>query len=237
MRKILHKVRGWISGRAAPAGTGAGTSRAAFIYVIKSGKQESPEHGADEQIAMLRRFSSFSDKEGMPVTAVFPGRPTRKVPDGARQGDVSVRYAAADAVTRVVDQAAKEVAGTHRVVVVTDAPDLVKHANSTGCTVLCTSTFEKALEAVSGPLRKENREPREPRGNRDARKPAQGAAQPKPAPESPAPKDDDASTEAKKPEVSVQPAPTPTTAAARKTQYEPSVEKRDKAILDLIDPL
>lgn len=229
MRKIIHKVKGWLNGGASASGS---PGKTAFVYVIKPGKQEHGEIAPNDQIAMLRRFSSFTAKEDTPIVAVFPGRPTRKVPDGASQDRVTVRYSGNDGVLRVTDQAVKESSKTHTVVVVTDHPEVEKQARSTGCTILGTTTFEKALEAVAGGLPRESRDPRPPREPRDSRKPQEEPAA------APAPADDSADAERA-------PAPTPAPAPmaqaprppSRKAQYEPSVEKKDKAILDLIDPL
>jgi hypothetical protein len=228
MRKIIHTVKGWISSRTPAVVT---ASNAAFVYIIKPGKHDNAD-GGGEQIAMLRRFSSFNEKEGIPVTAIFPGRPTRKVPDGAREGGVVARYAGADGVLRVAQQAIKDLRKSHTVVVITDLADVSKQVRADGCTVMCTSTFEKTLEAIAGPLQRPPREQRDSRGPREQRKPA-----PEPtSDESNAGETPEGATEGQDAPPARTPAPAP---LSRKSRYEPDVEKKeqDRAILDLIDPL
>jgi hypothetical protein len=234
MRKIIHKVKGWINGRTPAVVT---ASNAAFVYIIKPGKHDGADGGGD-QVAILRRFATFNEKEGIPVTAVFPGRPTRKVPDGAREGGVVARYAGAEGLMKVAQQAIKDLRKAHAVIVITDLPDIVKQVSADGCTVMCTSTFEKTLEAIAGPLQRPPREPREPRGPREPREPReQRKSGTEPSP------DESQALDASEDENENQEAPPARAPAAaplsRKSQYEPNVEKKeqDRAILDLIDPL
>lgn len=214
MRRILHKVKGWIAST-----TATRHERTALVYYYAPGKGEAQDQAQADQLAVLRRLSSFSDKEHFPVTIVFAGRPTRKVPDGSRQGAVTVRYAMPDQVLKVVENATRELRKQHAVVIVSDRADLEKYADKEGLRRLRAATLEKTMDAVSGPLRREPREPREPRKPQgetpapqqpEARPPAPKAAEPKPAEDAPK-------------------APRPEVTAAKKPA--------DAAILDLIDPL
>jgi hypothetical protein len=210
----------------------------AFVYIHAPGKGENHDLQPADQIAILRRLSSFSDKEGTPVTIIFSGRPLRKVPDGSRQGAVQVRYAMPDELARMAEQALQAIGKHHDAVLVTDRADLGKIAGRMPCRLLRAVTFEKALEAVSGPLKreqKEPREPREPREPKEARKP-QHEEQPAPAE---APEADDAAPQAPKADTPA-PAPKPAAPAPRPNpKPEPPAPKKatDSAILDLIDPL
>lgn len=231
MRRIIHTVRNWISNRTPVVIT---ASNAAFVYIVKAGKNDNAD-GGGEQIAILRRFATFNEKEGIPVTAIFPGRPTRKVPDGAREGGVVARYAGSEGLPKVTQQAIKDLRKSHTVVVVTDLADIAKQVRADGCTVMCTSTFEKSLEAIAGSLQRpprEQREPREPRGPREPRRPTPETV----ASESTTEDDSEEAPE----DQDAPPARAPASApVSRKSQYEPHVDKKeqDRAILDLIDPL
>lgn len=248
MRKIIHTVKGWLNSGASAS---SDINTPAFIYVIKPAKHEHGEVQPNEQIAILRRLSSFSTKEEASVIAVFPGRPTRKVPDGSTQDRVSVRYAGSDGLIRVVQHAVKDAAKMGTAVVVTDTPEVEKQVRAAGVTIIGVTTFEKTLDAVAGPLQREGREPRppreprepkEPREPREPRKPVAETLQEQPAEAASASSEaPDAETageepapEAPAPAPAPQPAPR---ASSRRAQHEPSAEKRDKAILDLIDPL
>jgi hypothetical protein len=215
LRRIIHKVKGWITGTAKTGG-----EHSALVYVFAQAKGDLHDMPQGDQLAILRRVSSFSDKEEFPITIIFPGRPTRKVPDGSKQGAVVVRYAMPDQLAKIIEQSVRDARKHHSVVLVTDRPDLEKYARRENLRLLRATTLEKAMDAVSGPLRKEQREPREPRDARDGRKP-QGEAQP------PQPADTQAA-----PRKPVEP-------SAKLPQYEPSVPKKetDSSILDLIDPL
>jgi hypothetical protein len=195
--------------------------RPAFVYVYAPAKGESHDLQPADQIAVLRRLSSFSDKEAVPVTVIFTGRPLRKVPDGARQGSVLVRYAMPDDLARMAEQSVQEAAKQHHAVLVTDRADIGKIAARLGARLLRTVTFEKTLEAVSGPLKREPKEPREQRDQKEPRKPQPEAAPPPAQDAAPAPEQ-------------APPPPPP-----KAMQYDPVVPKKetDAAILDLIDPL
>jgi hypothetical protein len=218
LRRILHSVKRWISGTARPK-----SDRPGLVYVFSPAKGEGHEMPPGDQLAILRRLSSFSDSEELPVTIIFVSRPLRKVPEGSRQGAVVVRYAMPDQVAKVVEQAIGETRKTHSAVLVSDRPELEKLARRERIRHLRGSTFEKAMDAVSGPLKKESREPREPREPREARPDRKPQAEP-PSP---------------RPIDSVTPAQKQTEPAAKMPPYEPPVAKKetDSAILDLIDPL
>lgn len=171
-----------------------------------------------DQLAILRRLSSFSDSEELPVTIIFMGRPLRKVPEGARQGAVVVRYAMPDQVSKVTEQAIREARKGHSPVLVSDQPDLAKLAHREHIRHILGSTFEKAMDSITGPIKKESREPREPRGERKPQGEPAGAR----------------SSE------TTAPTPKPTDRPpAKAPQYDPPVARKESnsAILDLIDPL
>ncbi len=226
MRRILHNVKRWINGTTTPKG-----DKPALVYVFSPAKGESHDMPPGDQLAILRRLSSFSDKEELPVTIIFVGRPLRKVPEGSRQGAVVVRYAMPDQVNKVAEQAVKEARKTHSAVMVSDRPELEKFARRERIRHLRGSTFEKAMDAISGALKKESRETREPREPREAREPREPRGDRKP-------QADQVPNRSTEPAAS-QPKSTETTPSARAPQYDPPVPKKetDSAILDLIDPL
>jgi hypothetical protein len=216
LRRILHSVKRLFSGSPAPKG-----ALSALVYVFSSGKGPNNDMPPGDQLAILRRLSAFSDKEEMPITIIFLGRPLRKVPDGAQQGAVVVRYAMPDQIEKVTEKAISEARKTHSAVLVSNLPELEKLARRERIRHILGSTFEKAMDAINGPLRKESREPREPREPRQDRRP-QGQQPPsRPAESVTAPP--------KAPEGTPSKAP----------QYDPPVPKKetDSSILDLIDPL
>lgn len=216
MRRILHSVKRWISGKAPTQG-----AKSALVYVFSSARGDNHELPPGDQLAILRRLSSFSDSEELPVTIIFVGRPLRKVPEGARQGDVVVRYAMPDQLGKVVEQALREARKGHSPVLVSDHPEMIKLARRGHIRHILGSTFEKSMDAITGPIKKEGREQREPREPRGERKPQNesaparssepSAATPKPAERPP----------------------------AKAPQYDPPVARKESnsAILDLIDPL
>ena len=234
MRKIIHAVKGWISG------TGAKGKNTAIVYVYASGKSGGGDINPNDQINVLRRLSTFTSKENIPVTIIFPGRPSRKIPDGSKQGGVQARYATSDQLKKVLASAIAEARKDHSVVVATNHPEVEKFARSERLRHIRATTFEKALDAVAGPLRRD--QPQPPHQPRRQPQP-QGAqpAKPHPAVEETATPEAPVVNEA--PEaVPPQPPPTPQKPepVPRKLhRYAPSVKKeeRDQTILDLIDPL
>ena len=224
MRRIIHKVKSWIRGT--PASHGRSLS---FVYVLQTPKHGPAELAAGDQLAVLRRLSSFAAKEDVRVTAVFPGKPLRKIPDGASSNGVSARYATSDQLHNVVEQVAAEYRKQFSVVVATDDPSIEKRAHSSHLRTLRLSTFEKTLDAVAGPLQREQREQREPR---EQRRPPQAQNAPRP---NQAPAAAVAAGQSQPPGAGdTAPKPQRQPASESKRQ-EP--EKQDSAILDLIDPL
>lgn len=229
MRRIIHKVKGWIRG-----GTPTHTKAASFVYVVPTPRNGPPEFPVAEQLTVLRRLSSFASKEEATVTAIFPGRPTKKMPDGSSSNGVTLRYALSDQLPKVVAEAVHAAGGNHATVLVTDDASLEKRARSSHGRTLRTATFEKALEAVSGPLRKEQPEPRQhhPEHTRPAQQHAATAPQPQPvAPQPQAATPQPPAETAPESKPKSQPAPQP----ARKSKDND--RERDSAILDMIDPL
>ena len=224
MRRIIHKVKSWIRGT--PASPAAGLW---FVYVLQTPKHGPAELAAGDQLAILRRLSSFAGKEDARVTAVFPGKPLRKIPDGASSNGVSVRYATSEQLRKLVEEVAAECRKQASVVVVTDDLAIEKRAHSTRLRTLRLSTFEKTLDAVAGPLRKEQREPRRP-----PQPPSAPRSGPAPAAEPPEPQSQPPNTDDAAPNPPPQPPPQQPPAPRRQ---EPTKQDRDSAILDLIDPL
>lgn len=226
VRKIIGAVKNWFGKKPARGG------HAALIYVYSPAKGEpGGEAGVNETFAMLRRLSAFSAKEGMPITVILPGRPLRKLPDNSRQNDVLVKFAMPDQLLKVTAGAVRDARQSHSCVVVTDKPEIEKFARGEHLRHLRATTFEKALDATCGPLRRES-QPQPPR-RPQPQPPSQAQAQGQPA-TAQKPKTEE-TPEAAVPEKSGKPAPAPEKGPA----YEPVVEKReqDRAILDLIDPL
>lgn len=213
MKQIIHNVKQWISGSKAAA------SKTTIIYVMASPKQQGhADMYAGDPAPILRRLSDFSAREALPITAILPGKPSKKIPDGTRQKDIVVRYATTDQLTKVTEQAAREAIKTSSVVVVTDLPAIEKLAASHRLKTLRLETFERALESVAGPVR------------REIRKPQEGGA-PRP---STAPQDNKRPQDIKKPES--QPAK-PVTPSATVAKPAEDRKERDQSVLDLIDPL
>ncbi len=249
MRRIIHAVRGWISGNA-PKSRGS-----AIVYVYAPGK-EAPggELGPNDQIAVLRRLSTFTSKESIPVTIIFPGRPSRKIPDGTTQGDVQARYATGDQMKKVVLSALADARKSHSPVLATNLPEMEKVASSERVRYIRASTFEETLDSVCGPLRREQpQQQQQPRRQQQPQQPAQNQSQgqpqqvSKPQPVQPeetgeaapqTPVVDEVQTNEPAADIPA-PAPRPEFAPRKLQRYEPSAKKeiKDQAILDLIDPL
>jgi hypothetical protein len=215
MKHIIHNVKKWISG-AKPA-----SGKTTIVYVMASPKQGQADMYAGDPTPILRRLTDFSARESLSIVAILPGKPSRKIPDGTRQKEVAVRYATPDQITKVTEHAVKDAGKTSSVVLVTDLPTLEKFAASHHLKTLRIETFERALESVAGPVR------------RDIRKPQEGGA---PRHSSPA-QDSKRPQEPKKPESQAQPAkpsPSPAPAPAKVADER---KDRDQSVLDLIDPL
>lgn len=242
MRRIIHKVKGWIS--RAPA---AKTDSIRFVYVLPTPRNGPPEFAPADQLAILRRLSSFAGRENVTVTAIFPGRPTKKMPDGSTSHGVTLRYALPDQLGKVVSDTVHSAGGLNATVLVTDDAALEKRAHASHGRTLRLATFEKTLEAVAGPLRKEQSEPRHshPEQNRHAQaqpaapqpaaatgQPPAAAAQPPAAAAQPQAAAAQPATEGvPEPKPRPQPAPQP----SRKSKD--TERNKDAAILEMIDPL
>lgn len=227
MRQIIHAVKGWIRGESVKG------RKTAVVYVYSPGK---PGHNGDagggDQIAILRRLSMFVSKEAIPVTVVFPGTPSRKVPDGATQSGVEVRYATADQMKKVVSHAITAARKGHSAVLATNIPELEKFAASERIRHIRATTFEKALDNICGPIRRDQpqqqQQPRRQPQQSPAPKPQAAPAQPdQSAPEAPAAQPQ---APAPKPEQ-------PPLQRQRRGESPAKKEERDHSILDLIDPL
>lgn len=239
-KKILNVLHGKSSPGAPPA----------YVYVFTAGKgSPHSEVNPNEQIAILRRLSSFSGKKNSPVTIIFPGRPTRKIPDGAKQDGVQVRFATAEQLEGIVRQSLAEFSKSHAAVLAADRSEFQKLADKLEVGYCLASTFAKTLDSVCGPIQRESK-PQQPRRQPPPAKTAAKSTQPAqpemaPAAEQPTP---DAPAEgadlAEHPDVSnpsTEPsAPNPESPSRMKLHRHVPAQKReltDKAILDLIDPL
>lgn len=246
MRRIIHAVQGWIRGRTSPAGR-----RPAFVYVYPAGKEtQNGELGTNDQIAVLRRLSTFVSKEDAPVTVIFPGRPSRKIPDGTTQSGVQVRYATGDQLRKVAFSAVTEAKRHHSPILATNHPELEKTARHDRIRHIRASTLEEALDMVCGPLRREQppqqqqqrRQP-QPQPAQQQAPPAQAAkASPQEQETPPAPPAEPASPDAAdtgNQAPVARPEPKPDTSPRRLQRNEPTSRNdiKDQSILDLIDPL
>ena len=218
MQNIINKVRKWIGGAKPAAG------KTTMIYVMVSPQQQGhADMYSGDPTPILHRLTSFSTREALPVIAVFPGKAFRKIPDGAHQSGVTVRYAMPDQVVKITEQAAKEAGKSGSVVVVTNHPLVEKYATIHNLKTLRLDTFEKALEAVAGPVRREIRK-------------QEGSAQRPSVPQQPAKRPQ----EPRKPEDQTQPQsskPAPPAPVNPSPIPQPIRQERDQSVLDLIDPL
>lgn len=248
MRKLLHKVKGWITGAPSKGG------HSAMVYVYSSGKDG--DINPNDQINILRRLSSFTEKELIPVTVIFAGRPSRKIPDGTKQGMVEVRYATGDQMIAVVAKAVTAAKRTHSVVLAVNRPELEKWAHSNRVKHIRATTFEKSLDAICGPLRRDQpqqpqQQRQQPQGQQPSRQP-QAQPQEQPQEQQPLQQSDETDRgpatdgEQRTDEPPTDPTPQPTPAPAPRQEpsrklhrHDPHAKKeeRDQAILDLIDPL
>jgi FtsZ-interacting cell division protein ZipA len=223
-----------------------------MVYVYTPGR-EAPngELGANDQITLLRRLSTFVGKEAIPVTVIFPGRPTRKIPDGTSQDGVKARYATSDQMKKVVSSAIAEAKKTHSAVLATNNPDLEKLARSERIRHIHATTFEQALDNICGPIRREQqqqhqqrRQQQQPQNQTPAAKPQPGQQQEQPGPQEQPERQEQSGEEASQapsPQTQVQPpAPRqeqPGLQRHRRADSSMKKEERDQSILDLIDPL
>ncbi len=244
MRRIIHAVRGWIS-----RGTSKAGRRPAFVYIYPPGKEiQNGELGSNDQIAVLRRLSSFVSKEETSVTVIFPGRPSRKIPDGTTQGGVQVRYATGDQLVKVTLGALAAAKRHHSPVLATNHPELEKTARHDRIRHIRASTLEETLDMVCGPLRRE--QPPQQHRRQPQSQPSQQQAPP-PQAAKPAPQEQETPTSSPaEPAPSggptdgneaptIQPEARQETFPRRLQRHEPSArnEIKDQSILDLIDPL
>lgn len=244
MRRIIHAVQGWISGRTSQTGR-----RPAFVYVYPPGREiQNGELGANDQIAVLRRLSAFVSKEETPVTVIFPGRPSRKIPDGTTQNGVQVRYATGEQLKKVALSAITDAKRHHSPVLATNHPDLEKTARHDRIRHIRASTLEETLDMVCGPLRRE--QPPQQQRRQPQQQPAQQQAPPPQAAKAPSQEQEahpSTPSESALPEAPVagntpsaaKPEPRPEPAPRKLQRHEPSArnEIKDQSILDLIDPL
>lgn len=243
VRKIIHAVKGWITG--ANSGHGRGS---AIIYTFSSDKEsQNSEINPNDQIAVLRRISTYTSKEDIPVTVIFPGRPSRKIPDGSQQNGVTARYATADQLRKVILSSIGEARKSHSPVLATNNAETAKLAGSEHIRHIRASTFEEALDSVCGPLRRDQpqqqQQQRRPAQQAPKGQPTQGVAQ-TPAGNPPgesATQAPEAETTpiAAEPAPEIKPEPKPEPVPRKLQRYEPTMRKeiKDQAILDLIDPL
>ncbi|MEI8139560.1 MAG: hypothetical protein WCI03_06805 [bacterium] len=236
----------------------AQSGQPAYVYVYSPGKDASnSEVNPNDQVAILRRLSSFVSKKNSPVTIIFPGRPSRKIPDGAKQDGVQARFATSDQLTKVVKESITEFQKTHSIVLAADRSEFQRLADKLGIRYSFASTFTKTLDSVCGAIQ---REPK-PQSPRRQPQPPKNATQPNtvisdttqlaattkpdesttPAPtnESPAIDSIEPATEHAEPESDT-PASSATPSSRPKLHRHVPSQKReltDRAILDLIDPL
>ena len=226
----------------------------AYVYVYSTGKDASTsEVNPNDQVAILRRLSSFVSKKNSPVTIIFPGRPSKKIPDGAKQDGVQARFATSDQLEKIVKQSIAEFQKDHSVILAVDRSEFQRLADKMGIGYSFASTFTKTLDSTCGSLQRETK-PQPPR-----RQPQPSKQEPQPdttTPEStPQPSEpvtvatnDTPASEGTAPiledaeHTNDLPAPAPKTVPSTRAKLHRHVpsqkrELTDKAILDLIDPL
>lgn len=157
MRNILLAIKNLFNRKASHSGAPA------YVYVYSSGKDASnSEVNPNDQIAILRRLSSFASKKNSPVTIIFPGRPSKKIPDGAKQDGVQARFATNEQLNKVVKQCVEEFRKTNSVVLAAERSEFQKMADKLGADYRFASTFAKTLDTVCGPIQRETK-PQPPR--------------------------------------------------------------------------
>lgn len=215
MKHIIHKVKSWIGGGKAT------DQHTALVYVLVNAKRAAhTELCAADPGAVIRRLVSFSSREALPLSVILPGKPNKRYPDGSRQNGVMIRYATPDQLLKVTELTVKETSRDQSVVLITDSPILEKYAAAHHFKTLRLDTFDKALESVAGPLKRETRRPQE-----------------QAAPRQPAPAEGTPPAEPQKPAERPPAQKPPQQAPAPKPAAVPEKKDRDQAILDLIDPL
>lgn len=236
VRRIIHAVSGWISG-----GTTRGRN-VAIVYVYSAGKDaQNSDMNPNDQVTVLRRLSTFASKEGIPVTIIFPGRPSRKIPDGTRQNEVEARYATADQLHKVVSSVLAQARKDHSPVLATNSSEIAKIASGEHFRHIKATTFEEALDSVCGPLRRE--QPQQPRRSQPQAQQTQASKPAPPAPggqpEAPPPPAEPRADEPAAADQVPAPRPEPETPPRKLQRHDPSGKReiKDQAILDLIDPL
>lgn len=208
-----------------------------MVYVYSPSREtQNGEMNAQDQIAILRRLSTFVSKEAIPVTIVFPGRPTRKIPDGTSQDGVKARYATSDQLRKVVASAIAEAKRNHSAVLAANSPEIEKLARSERIRHIQAKTFEEALDSICGPIRREQQQPQQRRAqpqqqaNASRPQPDQQPGQPAAEPT----QDSGEAPQAPRPEP---PPPRQEPQRPRRSEPPQKKEERDQAIMDLIDPL
>ncbi len=233
----------------------------AYVYVYSTGKDASnSEVNPGDQIAILRRLSSFVAKKQSPVTIIFPGRPSKKIPDGAKQDGVQARFSTSDQLDKVVKQCVEEFQKGHSVVLAADRSEFQKLADKLRIGYSLASTFAKTLEASCGPLQRETKPPaprRQPAPQKESTQPDGTTPPSDSAPMATTPHDehheepatDEQSEESDEghdqPHTDETPSPdaptpkTPQSSRPKLHRHVPSQKREytDRAILDLIDPL
>jgi hypothetical protein len=237
----------------------------AYVYVYPTGKDASnSEVNPNDQVAILRRLSSFVSKKNSPVTIIFPGRPSRKIPDGAKQDGVQARFATSDQLTKVVKECITEFQKTHSIVLAADRSEFQRLADKLGIRYSFASTFTKTLDNVCGAIQRETkpqpprRQPQPPKNATQPNTAISDATQPAAATEAGepvalAPTDESPATDSTEPSMeyaesatenvkpeSDTPASNATPSSRPKLHRHVPSQKReltDRAILDLIDPL
>ena len=246
MRTIVRSIKNLFSRKPVDNGLPA------YVYVFFPGKEGSnSEVNPNDQIAILRRLSSFAGKKNSPVTIIFPGRPSRKIPDGAKQDGVQARYATSDQLDKVVKQCIEEFRKTHSVVLAADRSEFQKLAEKLRIRYCLASTFTKTLDSVCGTIQRETkaqsprRQPQSPKnapqkgeGTPDSTQPSEPVAVGV-TNESTAPEQTESAPD------SIEPSSEPTSpktadgSRPKLHRHVPSQKREltDRAILDLIDPL
>lgn len=94
----------------------------------------------------LKLLANFAAQEGLPLTAVFTGRPLREAAEGSNYKNVTVHYAENTPACRKVILQLVNQAGAKAVVVTADA-ELEQAVSAKGANCMRVSTFKKALES------------------------------------------------------------------------------------------
>jgi len=230
----------------------------AYVYVYSSGRDASAEINPNDQIAILRRLSSFVAKKNSPVTIIFPGVPSKKIPDGAKQDGVQARFATSDQLANVVKLSVAEFRKTHSVVLAADRSEFQKLSEKLKVRYSLASTFTKTLESVCGPLQRDSKpqpQRRQPQSPKKEPKTVDSTPATMPSPEPVAiatpdetpllenaesePQSDPPETEGTQTVTESPSSKIPPNSRPKLHRHVPSQKREltDRAILDLIDPL